>query len=231
MHCRMAENKTPEAASPASRTCMNSSSTSLVIKNIPSRATELEVMSKIDAIGFEGVYDFFYLPYPPPKKGSTTSNRGYAFINFKDSESSQWFLEVSQRQGITVRSDFKVLSVGPARVQGLGALMECALHGRSLAVPWVQKARSGKLMPYKGKPTEYTVDPLPISAITDNAARSTPSPSELAASTSRLSEAVCGPGPCRAIRGGNDRPLYIPLDHAYYADDDDTLFSGSWETM
>ena len=55
--------------------------TTLMIRNIPNRYTQKDLIQEVDALGFAGTYDFFYLPIDK----STESNVGYAFLNFKDS--------------------------------------------------------------------------------------------------------------------------------------------------
>ncbi|CAE7309152.1 ML4 [Symbiodinium natans] len=63
----------------------------VMLRNIPCRYTQGSLMQEVDQMGFEGFYDFFYLPMDTRNKNSV----GYAFINFKDSMDAERFVEVS----------------------------------------------------------------------------------------------------------------------------------------
>lgn len=66
------------------------SRTTLMIRNIPNKYTQKILMQTIDAQGFYGKYDFFYLPIDFKNR----CNVGYAFINMAstDVRSSPTFL-------------------------------------------------------------------------------------------------------------------------------------------
>merc|ERR1719161_2422782 len=53
--------------------------TTLMLRNIPNKYTQTALLKEIDDMGFEGTYDFFYLPMDVHNR----SNVGYAFINFE----------------------------------------------------------------------------------------------------------------------------------------------------
>jgi hypothetical protein len=58
-----------------------------MLRNFPKKCTQREFLATIDAAGFRGSYDFFYLPL------STTdgTNRGYGFINFPSAHRASEF--------------------------------------------------------------------------------------------------------------------------------------------
>lgn len=49
-----------------------------MLRNIPNRYSQASLLQEIDAAGYEGTYDFFYLPMDTQNR----TNVGYAFINF-----------------------------------------------------------------------------------------------------------------------------------------------------
>eukprot|EP00929_Paragymnodinium_shiwhaense_P095591 TRINITY_DN567_c0_g2_i3.p1 TRINITY_DN567_c0_g2~~TRINITY_DN567_c0_g2_i3.p1 ORF type:complete len:224 (+),score=43.56 TRINITY_DN567_c0_g2_i3:86-757(+) len=98
---------------------------SLMIQNVPSRATAQDVMEAVNSLGFKGMYDFFYLPDRVPNRGQPV-NPGYAFINFKDCKTSATFAESIAEAGVTLRNSPKTLTVSPANVQGREALLACS---------------------------------------------------------------------------------------------------------
>eukprot|EP00929_Paragymnodinium_shiwhaense_P029537 TRINITY_DN1689_c0_g1_i2.p1 TRINITY_DN1689_c0_g1~~TRINITY_DN1689_c0_g1_i2.p1 ORF type:complete len:223 (-),score=40.34 TRINITY_DN1689_c0_g1_i2:486-1154(-) len=103
--------------------------TSLMIRNIPSRASAQEVTVLVDRLGFQGMYDFFYLPDRVVRRGAPV-NYGYAFINFKDSQSSADFAAFIGSNRVSLRCSPKTLTVCHADVQGLDALLAQPLNKR-----------------------------------------------------------------------------------------------------
>jgi hypothetical protein len=88
--------------------------TTMMLRNIPSKYTQIAIMEEIDALGFKGTYDFFYLPMDLHNRG----NVGYAFINFVSPQAAERF-----RMSFTDYqfSSRKVCSVCVAHVQGFVA--------------------------------------------------------------------------------------------------------------
>merc|ERR1712217_910075 len=52
--------------------------TTIMIRNIPNRYTQQQVMMELDSLGFAESYDFFYAPMDKQTKCTV----GYAFVNF-----------------------------------------------------------------------------------------------------------------------------------------------------
>merc|ERR1719375_1749755 len=58
--------------------------TTLMIRGIPCSFSQEHVLQLFDELGLAGKYNFFYLPYA----GKSSSNLGYAFVNFVDAKSA-----------------------------------------------------------------------------------------------------------------------------------------------
>jgi len=94
--------------------------TTLMLRNIPNRYTQAELISELEHLGFgSGSFDFFYLPVD---KG-TSSNVGYAFVNFVEESCAEKCLVVFQGHKFQKhrRSSGKTAAVSPAHIQGLEA--------------------------------------------------------------------------------------------------------------
>lgn len=110
--------------------------TTLMIRNLPHKVSQSTLRSELDSSGYEGLYNFVYLPM----RFETRSNHGYAFVNFETSEvagrlAGDWHR--SHRCGAV----FPTISVVPAAVQGLED------NVRKWG-PRVQRIRDGILRPY-----------------------------------------------------------------------------------
>mmetsp|Transcript_35944 Transcript_35944/g.77766 ORF Transcript_35944/g.77766 Transcript_35944/m.77766 type:complete len:623 (+) Transcript_35944:606-2474(+) len=89
--------------------------TTMMLKNIPCRKSQDEVMNHIDQQGFGGKYDFFYLP----RDVKFRANLGYAFINFVTPEDASAFQGNMHGYRFTGSGSTKACQVVPAHVQGL----------------------------------------------------------------------------------------------------------------
>lgn len=101
--------------------------TTLMIRHIPCRFTQEEVMSHLDALGYAQKYDFFYLPQDIRSR----SNLGYAFVNFIDAATAKSCQDAISGNTFGGCRSRKVCIVVPAHIQGLENLMS---HFRSTAV-------------------------------------------------------------------------------------------------
>lgn len=89
--------------------------TTMMLKNIPCRKSQEEVMLHIDGKGFSNRYDFFYLP----RDVKFRANLGYAFINFLTPEDASGFENEMNGYRFTGSGSTKACAVVPAHVQGL----------------------------------------------------------------------------------------------------------------
>jgi hypothetical protein len=101
--------------------------TTLMIRHIPCRFTQEEVMRHLDSLGYASKYDFFYLPQDIRSR----SNLGYAFVNFVDAATAKSCQETISGHAFGGCRSRKVCIVVPAHIQGLDNLLT---HFRSTAV-------------------------------------------------------------------------------------------------
>ncbi|CAE7231990.1 ML2 [Symbiodinium pilosum] len=98
--------------------------TTLMLRNIPNKFTQNSLMQEISERGFQGTYDFFYLPMDVHNR----SNVAYAFLNFLSPEEAERFRsEFHGRQFQRFRSR-KVAAVSNAHLQGLQANLQHFEH-------------------------------------------------------------------------------------------------------
>jgi hypothetical protein len=97
------------------------SATTVVVRNLPFNVTREELLQAVDASGFEGLYDFVYLPH----KFKEHRNLGFAFINFANAEMARQFSAMWHRsRRFMVKGmckGVKPLNVTMATVQGHAA--------------------------------------------------------------------------------------------------------------
>jgi len=96
-----------------------------MIKNIPSRCTCQDVIDAIDSLGFQGIYNFFYLPIRCRKE---MKGFGFAFIGFPDAYLTKQFQAAMTGYRFTSRNSPKVVEIVRARIQGLD---DCVAHFKS----------------------------------------------------------------------------------------------------
>jgi len=94
--------------------------TTLMIRNLPNRYTQRELISELEDLGFAGTFDFLYIPLD---KG-TMSNVGYAFVNFVEPSWAQKC--ISAFQGYRFKQHRKEMAgkmaaISVAHIQGLEA--------------------------------------------------------------------------------------------------------------
>ncbi|CAK0796057.1 unnamed protein product [Prorocentrum cordatum] len=91
----------------------------VMVRQIPRRFTQLMFLKEVNCSGFEGLFDFLYLPYDL-KKGI---NVGYGFLNFITPHHAQEFRRAFDGSFLDkqIRCRAKPVRVHPASVQGYEA--------------------------------------------------------------------------------------------------------------
>ncbi|CAD7949471.1 unnamed protein product [Amoebophrya sp. A25] len=94
--------------------------TTMMLRNIPNKYTQPMLLNTLDEQGFQGKFDFFYLPIDFRNR----CNVGYAFINFTSPDDAKNFLSIFHKFKLKAYNSPKVCEVNYARVQGLQANIE-----------------------------------------------------------------------------------------------------------
>lgn len=91
--------------------------TTMMIRNIPGRYSQNDLMLDLKDLGFAGTYDFLYMPMD---KG-TAANVGYAFVNFVNDSWAEKCMQsfTNYRFARHQRTSSKLASVSVAHLQGL----------------------------------------------------------------------------------------------------------------
>jgi len=108
------------------------SATTMMIRNIPQRITQMQLAKEVDATGFRDTYDFLYLPSNIAAK----QGKGYAFVNFATPEAAQafktaWHARTRFKMGRTQYGRKKVLDVSVSSLQGKAANLAQWQHGKT----------------------------------------------------------------------------------------------------
>lgn len=100
-----------------------------MVRQIPRHFTQQALLQEVVSRGFEGLFDFLYLPYDT-KKGI---NVGYGFVNFTDPRMALSFRDALD--GVFLDKQMKVkgkpLRVHPASVQGYQANFQHFAHTKT----------------------------------------------------------------------------------------------------
>jgi hypothetical protein len=89
--------------------------TTMMIRNVPCRFRQQELLNIIDGMGFERTYDFFYLPMDSRKN----ANLGYAFINFREPEAAARCQASLDKYMFKTTNSSKACIVKAADIQGI----------------------------------------------------------------------------------------------------------------
>lgn len=96
--------------------------TTLMVCDIPCSKSIEDLLELVNSFGFEGTYDFAYMPsrrHGPSK--DTVGNLGYAFVNFKKADTASSFMEVFQNISFPASLTKKLSYAKAARHQGYEA--------------------------------------------------------------------------------------------------------------
>lgn len=86
-----------------------------MLRNIPNKYTQEQLTEEIHEDGFDGTYNFFYLPIDT----KTNANVGYAFVNFNTPDDLTRFTEAWDGHTFKTGGSKKIAKVVPSVVQGL----------------------------------------------------------------------------------------------------------------
>lgn len=91
-----------------------------MLRNVPTRYTQMQLVHEIDSSGFCGKYDFLHLPLDSSAKGSSLlSNVGFAFINFiSEADLLKFVAAFDGRYSFQKHKNSKLARVVPAHIQG-----------------------------------------------------------------------------------------------------------------
>jgi hypothetical protein len=88
--------------------------TTVMVRNIPSRYLPAKLRADLDNAGFQRQYDFFYMPCDVLAR----VNLGYCFINFVDGESIPRFMQAFHENKFPRYRSNKLLQLSIAKIQG-----------------------------------------------------------------------------------------------------------------
>jgi len=113
--CQSSCETVTEPGTPTWRRTVESEYTTLMIRNLPHDLMQMDLIAKLDENGFEGTYDFLYMP----SNFISGRGKGYAFVNFTQQAAarrlvSEWHKQVRFGAGRNRGG----LSISAAAVQG-----------------------------------------------------------------------------------------------------------------
>ena len=108
--------------------------TTVMVRNIPTRFTSVSFLRVLDECGFRNSYSFFYLPMD----FRTGKNMGYCFINFVHPSYTVMFSTLFHGRRLRMTTSTKVIEITPSKRQGLSenvALFKASDLLGSLSLP------------------------------------------------------------------------------------------------
>jgi hypothetical protein len=153
--------------------------TSVMIRNLPLEITQRALLEELDASGFNGLYDFAYMPCC----FVTGKGKGFAFVNFVTTQTATALARSWHRsRRFGVRSDDPALNVSSAAIQGW------ADNVAKWNIPRMRRIRNPNLRPFvrdhskahhtdRGSTNEPTTSPvLPVQSHGQSVSPSLPYP-------------------------------------------------------
>lgn len=122
--------------------------TTLMLRNLPNKYTQQELVEELSDLGLGGAIDFFYAPIDM----GTMGNVGYAFVNFVDASSATRCQELVQGyvfEKFPKNAKRRATTVSVAHLQGLEANVK---HYESAKV--TRKARAARSGPLVARKTQ-----------------------------------------------------------------------------
>eukprot|EP00435_Cladocopium_sp_Y103_P071527 s90_g37.t1 len=117
--------------------------TTVMLRNIPNRYSQVGLLKEIDAAGFTDSYDFFYLPMDTKNR----TNVGYAFINFLTSQDLDRFMTYFAGYVFPNCPTPKAARVSLAHIQGF---IENIRHFSNRAVSHSRNSQYRPIVIHKG---------------------------------------------------------------------------------
>jgi hypothetical protein len=110
----------------------------VMMRNLPNRITEAQLISEIHGAGFRDTYDFMHMPLDP----DTKVNRGYVFLNFTSPENAWKFRLHFEGRQISRFNSSKIVAVVPAALQGYNANQTNQVHFQTEEQAKFQRVRT-----------------------------------------------------------------------------------------
>ncbi|KAF4658273.1 hypothetical protein FOZ61_005736 [Perkinsus olseni] len=96
--------------------CAQKEVTTLMMRHIPNRYSQSELIEEVTATGFGGTFDFYL-----PMDHSTRAIFGYCFINFTTPAVASLFTHVFSGKQLKMSTSRKIIEIVPAKLQGFDA--------------------------------------------------------------------------------------------------------------
>jgi len=127
---RQAKDPTPNPVAPSD---WEDGTTTVMMRNIPSRYTVEELVSEMITMNFKDRFDYLYLPMD----FKTKRNKGYAFINFVSAQDAVQFHADFHGVQLPKYGTQKTLQIARAETQGLEANLNAAQRDKPrITNPW-----------------------------------------------------------------------------------------------
>eukprot|EP00929_Paragymnodinium_shiwhaense_P066797 TRINITY_DN33550_c0_g2_i5.p1 TRINITY_DN33550_c0_g2~~TRINITY_DN33550_c0_g2_i5.p1 ORF type:complete len:224 (+),score=18.35 TRINITY_DN33550_c0_g2_i5:82-753(+) len=134
------------------------SRTTVIVKDLACRECSKDVIRAVDALGFEGTYDFLYVS--TRYRSTPRLCYGYAIINFKANRHCQLFLDTFEGMAFNFFKGSKVPSVFYAHVQGEEAMKLPLQHSQTTST-WARVWQEESSMIFESAPARQDIAAAP----------------------------------------------------------------------